>query len=701
MGAPAQKLDWALWFASKGFLILQLQAGSKNPKRGFGWLKACSSDPEVIEKWFEEDPEMNYGVCPGPNHVILDLDNKPLTGKDGEAHLIGLSLEHEDIPETLTIVSPSGGKHKYFSTPITLSNAHGFGKESGIDIRGAHGYVVGPGCSLIKGKCKATDIPGDYYVDDQESEIDISPVPEWILDGYLKEKRDRDKQAEQPIIPFDLPENVTKAESFLKNRPPAIEGKGGNQWTYDTTTYLRDFGLSEDMALQVMFSSGWNEKCEPPWDWDELADVVEHAYRYGQNRPGAKADMLSMYDRMMNDIEAAEIDENDSDTERYGLDSHIFNPAEFSSRGKRREYVVPNWLPAHGFTALLAKRGMGKSTILLDLACRIACGLDWQGVPIKEDYVSIYLCGEDDEGLELNLVAWQKRNQDVPSDRMIIADVVTNLMDKQDVEQWAKKLHGMLAGRKAVVILDTWQRATSGAGQNKDEDMNRCVAHAEALARSLNGPLIGAFHPPKHNDNTIHGSAIIENASTAIWTLDKDPATGYRRLKVTRIKGPGEDQHRLFGFDTVPLEELDSFGNTQVGVLPVCRGGSAPNETSEAVERLKNARAAWAWLIRGVLEVDGRKTNPADVMKNRKQSTVAKELGRLVEDSEFMEEFGERATEMGLKAFGFTEVSKALSLHFKDNARPFLFEDDMIHLFLDKSGSKEFKTRRAEEGEVV
>lgn len=678
---PTSKMEWALWLAEKGFEILPLNAGSKNPKRGFGWLGTLTSEPEKIREWFDEDPDMNYGVCPGQHNVILDLDDKPWENKDGVSHLIGLELEHEPIGDTLTARSPSGGKHLFLSLPPDhppVGNVHEFGKDSGIDVRGYHGYVVGPGSELVEGKCKPTDIPGPYVIENPDCEI--TQVPDWLLSGYLRKKRERDDQADTPLIPLDLPENLAKAEDFLKSRAPAVTGRGGNQHTYDTATFLRDFGLSEDKAIEVMLSSDWNDRCQPPWDWDELSDVVAHAYRYGQNRPGSKADVLGMYERMMGDVMEAEEDEI-----RVGpddLDEHLFGPDSFTKRGKRREYIIPNWLPAHGFTALLAKRGVGKSTILLDLACRMACDMDWQGLQIKEDFVAIYLCGEDDEGLELNMVAWQEVNQEIPADRMIIADVVTNLMSAENVEKWARKLHEKLAGRKAVVFLDTWQRATSAAGQNKDEDMQLCVHHAEALARSLGGPLIGAFHPPKYNENTIHGSAIIENSTVAIWVLD-DSNHGGKKLRVERIKGPGYGSYRLFDFKEVPLDEEDAFGNKQKGLVPVKTGGTEDSGTTEQQEEYDAKRLAWAWLIYGILDRNAGADAKDRITPTR--NAVVTALVEKTQDPDFMEEFGQHAMEQKLK-FGKNTIERALTrLFFDEGSRPFSFDSINRRLSVNRS----------------
>jgi hypothetical protein len=663
-------LEWALWLAERGFRILQLNPGSKNPKRGFGWLRTSTTDPEIIRAWFSEDPTMNYGVCPGDHHVIIDLDNKPHEGKDGRLFFADLEIENGDVSDTFIVSSPSGGRHLYLKTSRVVGNAHAFPASSGIDIRGAHGYVVGPASELIAGKCKITDTPGPYTVDKFTENFQLTPA--W-LDGYLREKRDRDPNADSPLIPWDMQENIEKAEKFLKERAPAVQGRNGNQWTYDTAAFLRDFGISEAKAVDLIFATGWNERCSPPWPLDELCDVIEHSYRYAQNQPGTKADFMGMYERLMGDVELTEAIE--TGIIKDDLDEHLFNADAFTKRGKRRDFIIPGWLPDRGFTALLARRGVGKSAIMTDIACRLACDMDWYDLPMKRECVAIYLCGEDDEGLELNLIAWMKNhNREVPKDRMIISDKIMNLMDAKDVERWARKLVDKVRGRPAIVFLDTWQRASSQAKQNDDADMQLCVHHAEALAKSLNGPLIGAFHPPKHNLTTIHGSAVTENTSVAIWNMEEE-ADG-RKLTVDRVKGAKSGSYCGFQFDTVELEELDSFGKPQTGIVPRKWKGTG-DENSEQREA---TRLGWAWLIRGLFERNNARKPDEIRLKRFNKTQVSEVLEKLCKDESFLIDYGQKAEEANIQNFTSQSViRKALDSIFPPGFKPILF-DDFIQL---------------------
>ena len=594
------KVQYALRLAELGFHILPCQSNSKNPKKGFRYGVGATRDPETIKQWFAEDPAMNYGACPREKGVIIDLDIKE-TVNGVETWETILFEQGEDIA-TLTVKSPSGGFHYYFLTTVEVGNAHNFGKGVGIDVRGTGGYVVGPGCTLAN---------GSYTIVSDEQEP--SAAPDWLVRDYLRQPGSKSDKNREPAIPLDLPPNLYKAQEFLATHPPAKEGMNGNDHTYEAAQWIGDFGVSEEKCLEVMFSSGWNDKCDPPWTPEELSVLIRNAYRYAQNQPGEKADLMGMFfesqeegvadlDALMADM-LPEAIRNAPEPQSKKL--KLFFANEFAGRGMRREYIIPGWLPSHGFTAINASRGTGKSAVMLDLACRMASDLPWsEHTPIQQGYTAIYLCGEDDEGLEINLNAWMNTHgrDTIDNKRLIVADGVANLMSGGEVNELVDNIIEKVGDkRKCVVFLDTWQRATVAAKQNADEDMQLCIFFAEQLAKALNGPIVIAFHPPKDGRATILGHSVIENSSTAIWHVTEN---GKNRIKmaVTRIKGGGRYNVRDYEFKIVTMEELDWAGNNETGLVLNCVGGTGEKTDVDAAAREDRVRRAWGEAVRGIDE---------------------------------------------------------------------------------------------------
>jgi hypothetical protein len=109
----------------------------------------ASTDPSRIRELFAAAPwATGYGIACGlpPHHLIgVDLDTK--SGTDSSAALRELALRHLfTIPATVVVITPSGGRHVWLSGPPDVVVPNSAGRLApGIDIRGAGGYLVGPG----------------------------------------------------------------------------------------------------------------------------------------------------------------------------------------------------------------------------------------------------------------------------------------------------------------------------------------------------------------------------------------------------------------------------------------------------------------------------------------------------------------------------------------------------------------------------
>ncbi len=673
------KREWALHLASQGFSIFKVVHNTKVPESGYSWKNHMTTDADRINAWFDNDPDVNYGVCPNGIGVVIDLDIKG--ERDGRKFLDTLEQDRPTseciFGRTFTVQTPSGGLHLYLLIPTEVGNANSFDSdETAIDVRGWGGYVVGPGCEIGENSIgKHYENHGIYEA--LNSTDNLIECPKWIEDGYLKKPGERSINVDIPLMEMDMPVNVAKANDTLQNHPPAVQGQNGDDLTYNLAAELRDNGVSATKAVELMFSSGWNTRCDPPWDYDDLESTVENAYRYAQNRPGSKADFLGMafedgmYDQMMTDI-AAEEHRSRGEGESSAT-GRLFLDYDWVKRGKRREYVIPGWLPTHGFTALNARRGTGKSTIFLDLALRIANDLDWFDIQITPGYKAVYLCGEDDEGLELNTVGWYEHYGLEPNGRTIFADGTPDLMSADDVKDWYEEIQSFVGDDRAVVFLDTWQRASSRAGQNKDEDMQLCVHHAEVLAESLGGPLLGAFHPPKHNEHTILGHSVLENSTSAIWQAT-EVAEGIK-LEVTRIKGHGVGNYGLYHFHKVELDELDAFGHHRSAIVPKKVGGTAEDGTDGGKDDFKTARMLLAKMIRGWIESNEAlgSGDPNRISAGSfNNSNISEQVERLQMDPTFRSKYLEpmtTSTPVICRGFSSANITKLLTQYFTNDYR--------------------------------
>ncbi|GLF95792.1 bifunctional DNA primase/polymerase [Streptomyces yaizuensis] len=120
----------------------------------------ATTDPERVRALFAAAPwATGYGIACGraPHHLIgIDLDvhahdgRRPLaqgTTAGSLTALHELALRHLfTIPETVTVLTPSGGRHLWLTGPPGVTVPNSVGRLApGIDVRGGGGYLVGPG----------------------------------------------------------------------------------------------------------------------------------------------------------------------------------------------------------------------------------------------------------------------------------------------------------------------------------------------------------------------------------------------------------------------------------------------------------------------------------------------------------------------------------------------------------------------------
>jgi hypothetical protein len=164
----------ALQLAERGMHVFPCRVGGKEPATPHGLLDA-STDPIVIQQWWQTSPQFNIGVRTGQpsNLIVLDVD-----GIDAEAELRKLEAVHGALPETVEVLT-ARGRHVWFRHPgHSVKNSAGK-IAPGIDSRGDNGYVLVPPSLHPSGRryCWSVDCAGT-----------IAPAPGWLLAEVTERK---------------------------------------------------------------------------------------------------------------------------------------------------------------------------------------------------------------------------------------------------------------------------------------------------------------------------------------------------------------------------------------------------------------------------------------------------------------------------------------------------------------------------------
>jgi len=169
------QLEIALDYAQRGWRVIPIRPGEKHPPIP-KWQEAATTDTETIVTWWT-GPYTNHGIGiatgPASGIFVLDIDDKE--GQRGYDTLADLEEQHGPLPETLTVITGSGGNHLYFAYPEhqTIRNDAGRRLGSGLDIRGEGGQVVAPGSTHPNGTTYEFDLDTEH--------LTPAPAPEWLL----------------------------------------------------------------------------------------------------------------------------------------------------------------------------------------------------------------------------------------------------------------------------------------------------------------------------------------------------------------------------------------------------------------------------------------------------------------------------------------------------------------------------------------
>lgn len=128
----------------------------------------ATTDPAAVRALFAAAPRASgYGIACGraPHRLIgIDLDVDPAYGSDAAGALRQLALQHLfTIPPTVTVLTPSGGRHLWLTGPADATVPNSAGRLApGIDVRGSGGYLVGPGSVTAHGRYRLA--PGTAHL---------------------------------------------------------------------------------------------------------------------------------------------------------------------------------------------------------------------------------------------------------------------------------------------------------------------------------------------------------------------------------------------------------------------------------------------------------------------------------------------------------------------------------------------------------
>jgi predicted P-loop ATPase len=273
MSAPDMQ-SAALALAAEGFRVFPLPPGQKAARMP-GWQKKATINPEFIHTHWTVTPAANIGVATGAGLLVLDED--PRAGSDQSMQ--DLALVHDELPETRTVRTPSGGRHRYFRVAAGLRVANSVSKlGAGLDIRGDGGYVVAPPSVLVDGPKQTA---GAYTL---ETDSPIADAPEWLIVLATTARPIETPTESGPTLIELTAEQITDIKSALWHPGLMAEAESNQVWTEIGYALRRHGAQGRDIWLEFSEAApkgrGHQDGAAEAWWQNHPADAVTTDYRH-------------------------------------------------------------------------------------------------------------------------------------------------------------------------------------------------------------------------------------------------------------------------------------------------------------------------------------------------------------------------------------------------------------------------------------
>lgn len=295
-------LQSALAYGKAGLFVFPILEGTKDQPLIKQWGVRASTDVAQITAWWTGPwAEANIGLaCMKSGIGVVDSDVKP--DGTGEATLKALANTGKVLSPTKMARSPRGGIHRFYKGRVATTVGR-IGKY--LDTRGVGS---GNGGYVLLAPSRTKD--GIYKWIDKAPMAQIDP---WVV-AACGESIDNGPASQVPVVEQDTADIVASARFYLtKDAPVSKQGAGGDDLLVKRVApTLKDMGVSEELAGELLVDTGWNDRCEPPWQLgdcdpkDDLYVKVHNGYIYCvQNPPGINTPKAAFRDQP---IDAAALD---------------------------------------------------------------------------------------------------------------------------------------------------------------------------------------------------------------------------------------------------------------------------------------------------------------------------------------------------------------------------------------------------------
>ncbi len=224
------------------------------------WQKLATNNAEKLTELFKVQ-HTGIGLVTGISSGITVIDIDVKNGVNGFQTLKNLGIE---MPPTVCVLTPSGGKQFYFKyNPNVKNKVSAITKDSGIDVRNDGGLVIMPGSRHPNGGIY------EFLAEQSLEEIPLCEIPPELL-AYLVEIPKNNP-------PFELPKQIKDGQR--------------NDMLFKYASQLRSTGLIKEEILPALMAVNM-DRCIPPYEAEKLETIVDSVCKYPKGKKPIPTDEI-------------------------------------------------------------------------------------------------------------------------------------------------------------------------------------------------------------------------------------------------------------------------------------------------------------------------------------------------------------------------------------------------------------------------
>ena len=519
--SPATTLEWALYYAARGWSVVPVRPGEKMPAIPWARHQSSPADAGLIRTWLD-DPAMGLGLVQGRHvgTIVLDFD--------GEAGLATLEeLERRGLPISTRQFTPRGGVHVLLTHPgrhvPTRKNVL-----PGMDVRGDGGFIV---CCPSLG---ANGRPYAWDADAHPQEAPLADLPDWLAETVCG-----------PVAGgTDLPGQVIRAPAasvtgFEFGRELVADGR---------ETYMRNTILAvlRDLRDRLGRLPDEAELVAEAWpQYQRHVDLTRPGRGLAEFTAKARYTLARVAQGAVNGLSA---DAPPPPQMEGAPPAQAAQPAQRAPLPLIYANDVRPALDASDFVeGLLTEMALsvtygpsncGKTFFMSDLALHVATGRPWRGRAIEAGGV-IYCALEGSHGISNRVAAWIREQGlegvEIP---FAIIPVAMNLLDPNADRRRLADTIGHAAAEMGVpvklVVIDTLSRAMAGGNENAPDDMGALVNSADFIREKCKAHIAFIHHSGKDQAQGARGHSLLRAATDTEIEISRADSASPSVAKVTK-----------------------------------------------------------------------------------------------------------------------------------------------------------------------